>query len=186
MPSQAQLPETLETDRLILRPFTSRDLDDFHLYVSDPATMEYEPECSNSLDQSAQILEWRIDNADFYAVELKESHRAMGNLYLGGGEGETRNLGYVFGKPFWGNGYATEACVSLIASAWEVGLERIEAFCDPLNPRSWRLLERVGFRRFAYLEKNVYFHLDCDGQPIWKDTYKYARDNPLEAPRELG
>ena len=61
--------------------------------------------------------------------------------------------------------------------AFAAGVHRIYAECDPENENSWRLLERLGFSREAHLRQNVYFWKDTDGNPIWKDTYVYARLN---------
>lgn len=172
------LPTRISTERLLLRLYVHEDLAQFHAYVSDPATMEFERTCSGSIDQSRDILAGRVSNPEFYAVELLGSGDLLGNLYLGHGGEETRTLGYVFKRSVWGSGYATEACQGLIKENWAAGIPRVEAFCDPQNPRSWRLLERLGFERFAHLKQDVYFHVDQDGEPIWKDTYRYGINNP--------
>ena len=54
------------------------------------------------------------------------------------------------------------------------GAHRVYAECDPRNLPSWRLLERLGFRREAHFRQNLYFRKDAGGAPIWKDTYVYA------------
>ena len=51
---------------------------------------------------------------------------------------------------------------------------RIYAMCNPKNKASWRLLERLAFRKEGHLVKNVYFKYDADGNPLWADTYIYA------------
>lgn len=57
------------------------------------------------------------------------------------------------------------------------GVHRLYAECDPRNVPSWRLLEKAGFRREALLWENIFFFRDQNGDPIWKDTYVYARLN---------
>jgi RimJ/RimL family protein N-acetyltransferase len=54
-------------------------------------------------------------------------------------------LGYWIGRPFWGRGLATEACLALIAVARALALRQLEAshFID--NPASARVLEKLGF-----------------------------------------
>jgi RimJ/RimL family protein N-acetyltransferase len=54
-------------------------------------------------------------------------------------------LGYWLARPFWGRGFATEACSALIEIARALRLERIEGshFLD--NPASGRVLEKLGF-----------------------------------------
>ena len=51
---------------------------------------------------------------------------------------------------------------------------RIIAMCDPHNPASWKLMERLGMRREGEWKKNVFFFRDENGNPLWKDTYQYA------------
>ena len=53
-------------------------------------------------------------------------------------------------------------------------VRRIIAQCDPKNIPSWKLLERVGMRREGALLQNIYFFIDENGDPIWKDTYEYG------------
>lgn len=54
-------------------------------------------------------------------------------------------IGYWIAKPFWGLGYATEACLALVDIARTLGLTSLEGshFLD--NPASARVLEKLGF-----------------------------------------
>jgi RimJ/RimL family protein N-acetyltransferase len=54
-------------------------------------------------------------------------------------------MGYWIGRPFWGRGYATEACQALIDIARALRLPSLEGshFLD--NPASARVLEKLGF-----------------------------------------
>ena len=72
-------------------------------------------------------------------------------------------------------GYATESLMEIMRYAFNsLNARRMIAMCDPKNTNSWRLLERVGMRREGTLLQNVYFFLDENNNPIWKDTYEYA------------
>jgi len=55
-------------------------------------------------------------------------------------------LGYWIAKPFWGQGYATEACAALLDIARAIGLPSLEGshFID--NPASGRVLQKLGFQ----------------------------------------
>ena len=57
------------------------------------------------------------------------------------------------------------------------GVHRVYAECDPRNECSWKLLEKLGFTKEALFRQNVYFVKDEQGNPIWQDTYVYARLN---------
>src|SRR2546430_8611240 len=54
-------------------------------------------------------------------------------------------MGYWIARPFWGRGFATEACAALIGIAKTLGLGQLEGshFLD--NPASARVLEKLGF-----------------------------------------
>lgn len=166
-----------ETERLILRRYESKDLEDLYEYLSDPQVVEHEPYEAMSLDEVKGNLEWRILSDEMVAVELKSNHKMIGNVYIGKRDFDALEIGYVFNKNYWGKGYAKESCAKLIEMAFADGIHRIYAECDPKNPSSWRLLEALGFEREAHLKRNVYFKKDENDKPIWKDTYIYARLN---------
>ena len=99
---------------------------------------------------------------------------------MGKREFDSLELGFVFNENYWKKGYAKESCEELIEAAFEKGVHRIYAECDPDNQNSWGLLEAMGFVKEGHLRKNVYFFKDDKQQPIWKDTFIYARLNPNE------
>ena len=146
-----------ETDRLILRRYKKEDLEDLFEYLSDIEVVEYEPYKSLTLSETEENLEWRIGTDEMIAVELKETHKMIGNVYMGNREFDAKEIGYVFNRKYWGHGYAAESCKALIEQAFSNGVHRIYAECDPCNKRSWKLLEALGFQREAHLRKNVYF-----------------------------
>lgn len=164
-----------DTERLILRRYTKEDLHDLHEYLSDAEVVRFEPYKPLTIDEVKENLEWRIGTDEMVAVELKDSHKMIGNVYLGKRDFEALEIGYVFNRNYWGHGYAAESCKALINQAFASGVHRIYAECDPQNENSWRLLESLGFRREAHLRQNVYFWRDESGNPLWKDTYLYAK-----------
>ncbi|MBD5494106.1 MAG: GNAT family N-acetyltransferase [Lachnospiraceae bacterium] len=169
-----------ETERLILRRYKKEDLQDLFEYLSDKEVVEYEPYRPLTLNETKENLEWRIGTDEMIAVELKNSHKMIGNVYMGKREFEALEIGYVFNRKYWGHGYAAESCKELIQQAFSDGIHRIYAECDPCNKNSWKLLETLGFQREAHLRKNVYFWKDENGKPIWKDTYIYSKLNIAE------
>ena len=166
-----------ETERLILRRYQKEDLPDLFEYLSDREVVEYEPYQPLTPDEAKENLEWRIGTDEMIAIELKGSHKMIGNIYMGKRDFESLELGYVLNKNYWRRGYAAESCKALIEQAFSNGVHRIYAECDPRNQNSWRLLEALGFRREAHFKKNVYFWKDENGRAIWKDTYVYAKLN---------
>ncbi|MBD5475162.1 MAG: GNAT family N-acetyltransferase [Lachnospiraceae bacterium] len=169
-----------ETERLVLRRYKKEDLQDLFEYLSDKEVVEYEPYRPLTLNETKENLEWRIGTEEMIAVELKKSHKMIGNVYMGKREFDALEIGYVFNRNYWGNGYAVESCKALIRHAFSNGIHRIYAECDPRNKNSWKLLKALGFQREAYLRKNVYFWKDENDRAIWKDTYLYAKLNDDE------
>ncbi len=166
-----------ETERLLLRRFREGDLQDLYECLSDPETVRYEPYLPMTLQETQDILQCRISSDEFVAVELKDEHKMIGNIYLGKKDFAAVEIGFLFNKKYWNCGYATESCKKLIALAFGNGTHRIYAECDPENPNSWRLLENLGFSRETHLKQNVFFWKDENDKPIWKDTYIYTKLN---------
>lgn len=169
-----------ETERLILRRYKESDLQDLYEYLSNPKVVEYEPYKPMTMDEVRKNLAWRSSTEEMIAVELKLNHKMIGNVYLGKRDFESLEIGFVFNEDYWKQGYATESCEAMIQWAFANGAHRIYAECDPKNKDSWGLLEKLGFEREGHLKENVYFWKDEQGQPIWKDTYVYARRNIAE------
>ncbi len=71
--------------------------------------------------------------------------RLVGSCGLGRRPSGAVEMGYWIARPFWGSGFATEACSALIEIARAIGLRRLEGshFID--NPASARVLEKLGF-----------------------------------------
>jgi len=167
----------METERLILRRYKKEDLQDLYEYLSDSEVVKYEPYKPMTLGETKENLEWRIGTEEMVAVELKDSHKMIGNVYLGKRDFEALEIGYVFNRNYWRRGYAAESCKALIQQAFSNGVHRIYAECDPRNTGSWKLLEALGFQHEAHFRQNVFFWKDESGNPIWKDTYVYAMLN---------
>lgn len=62
-------------------------------------------------------------------------------------------IGYWIAKPFWGNGYATNAGQMVIKAAQNhLGVTRLKAGVFADNPASLRVLEKLGFERHGPIE----------------------------------
>jgi RimJ/RimL family protein N-acetyltransferase len=87
----------------------------------------------------------------------------------------TYEIGYIFNKKYQGKGYATEAVQKFIEHHFSgPKIHKIIAHCNPKNEKSWKLLERLNFKREGELRKNIYFKKDKNNNPIWLDTYEYG------------
>lgn len=158
----------IETERLILRPFEQDDYDDLNEFLSQLEDDEFERYPGITYENGKEHLAYRVESDEFLAVELKETGKVIGNIYCGKRDFESREVGYIINKNYQRMGYAREALSAVMNQFLCNGTHRIYAECDPRNTCSWKLLEKVG------MEREVFFHKDENGNPIWKDTYVYA------------
>lgn len=141
----------LMTNRLILRPWTAEDLEDFHAYARDsrvgPAA-GWKP-CADR-DESGVMLEGLIRHETAWAIVMKDCGRAVGHVKLNPdtnrGKLRAMYISYALTPECWGSGYMAEAAQAVIGYAFEMlDAEMISAFHYPENLRSRRVLEKCGF-----------------------------------------
>lgn len=164
---------TIHTKRLYIRQVQEADWWDLYKCISDPAVMEYEPPLT---DEQRRI--WAdncIASTAFWSVFLADTGNMIGNVYLNKGEQNNWEIGYMLKSEYQKHGYATEAIGSLICRAFHIEMaHRVYAFCNAENTASWKLLERLGFRREGLIKQNIYFRQRADGEPLWQDTLIYG------------
>jgi len=168
----------LETPRLLIRPFQAADASALYDYLSNPLVYRFEPGEPISLEKARELALKRSQNNDFWAVVLKDTGTLVGHLYFKQSDPAERltwELGYIFNPACQSRGYATEASAALLRHAFEhFGMLRVVAHCNPENIASWRVMEKIGLRREGHHKKNVFFHRDANGEPLWTDTLDYA------------
>ena len=143
-----------ETDRLIIRPWREEDRPAFAAVMSDPEVTRYvhggKPYTDPEIDawferQARQIADYGMCMG---AVIEKSSTRLVG---LSGVQplGTTADLeiGWIFARDTWGNGYATEAGRAAMNHVLEtLGRSRVVAIIDPDNEPSKRVAARLGMQ----------------------------------------
>lgn len=159
---------TLETERLILRPFRMDDVDAWFEINKDPEVTKY---TGDGGVQSKSEIERRIRDhvlADYskhgfgrWAVIFKATNELIGFAglkYMP--DMEVVDLGYRFKTDYWGKGLATEASKHCIAFGFDdLGLERIHAYVLPDNKGSIRVLDKMNFQFIReFFEEGVLEH----------------------------
>lgn len=67
-------------------------------------------------------------------------------------------IGYALKPEYWGKGYMYETINRMVRFGFdEMNLHSIEANVNPLNERSKKVLERIGFKKEAYFRENYLF-----------------------------
>lgn len=171
----------IETDDLIIRNYELTDEKDLCEYMLQRVDAEFEAYPDFTPEKAKEEIEYRSKSDEFFAIELKSIHKVIGNIYLGKRDFNTREIGYVLHKEYHNKGYGSIASKAMIDYAFQRGVHRIYAECAPQNTLSWKLMERIGMNREAHFKKNVSFHVDEKGNPIYWDTYVYAGLNPKES-----
>lgn len=155
----------LETDRLVLRRLRHEDAADlFDYFRRDQVTAYYDLESFRELRQAEDLIQvWnrRYDGQQGirWGIALKSADRIIGTCGFHNWfkEHYKAEIGYELSPEFWGKGFMTEALQKVIHYGFEaMGLNRIEAFIDPANTRSRKLLERLGFREEGFLRECFY------------------------------
>jgi len=167
----------LETDRLILRPFTYHDLDAFALIGSDPDVMRYIGDGNpQSRDQTAQRLDAIIEHHNqhgfgLWAAVEKTSGDLIGFCGLQFLDNTSEvELGYRLAKRLWGMGLASEAAQASLRYGFEqLGIDRIVAVVHPENIASSRVLEKIGL---TYVKDGWYYNRDLRYYAITRDEYE--------------
>jgi [ribosomal protein S5]-alanine N-acetyltransferase len=156
----------LETERLILRPTEDRDVGDIYEYMSDPEVMRYRVcgvQSREAVEQWVRnIVTCGRDYARFvgkvHQIVLKSEGKVIGYCYLDNpwpegyrevmtnGKADFADLSYGLTRKYWGNGYATEAALAVLAYGFhQAGVEKVGAAVNPDNKLSIRVLQRCAF-----------------------------------------
>ncbi|MDD2971535.1 MAG: GNAT family N-acetyltransferase [Lachnospiraceae bacterium] len=152
----------METERLILRPWTEEDAESLYEYAIDP---EVGPIAGwpvhTSVENSREIIRDVLAVPGTYAVCLKSDNRAIGSVGLLIGErsnmeipSDEAEIGYWIGKSFWGQGLIPEAVRVLMRYAFEtLGMKKLWCGYFDGNVKSKRVQEKCGF---------IYHHTNKD------------------------
>jgi len=142
------------TKRLFVRRWREGDAEMLAATYADPEVMRYIPGGAWSLERTRQIVARmseieRESGFGFYPIVRDEDGSMLGHCGLGRLEnGDEIEVAYVLGKPYWGQGYASEAAAETVEYAFRMGFaRRIVAIAFPDNVRSTEVMRRIGMRR---------------------------------------
>ena len=150
-------PETIETDRLLLRRPRQRDAQAIYdRYAADREVTRYLswPTHRSVADTLAFLTmsdeEWQRWPAGPYLAFKRENEKSAALIGSTGlfYKTPTRAItGYVFARDAWGKGYATESLQAMLELARQTGVQRLEAICHAGHAASAHVLEKCGFVR---------------------------------------
>ncbi len=171
-------PETvLETERLLLEPLEERHAVLLHPVLQDERIYRYipqEPPTLTALRERYRRLMSRLSPAGDeawlnWAVRIKASREYAGRMEATVTEHGTAEVAYEVGPPFWGQGYAAEACRRMLLLLFTgYGVSEASAQVDTRNAASIALLERLGFTQAGFQSQADFFK----GHPSDEYTYR--------------
>jgi ribosomal-protein-alanine N-acetyltransferase len=148
-----EIPETLETERLILRrPRIGDTRYVFERWASDfdVATYMSWPR-HDSLETTEQVVEswiqqWQGANGGAFIITDRKSESILGSTGFEIVHPLVASTGYALAKSEWGKGYATEALTAIVTLAENCGVKRLFAYCHHEHRNSARVMEKCDFK----------------------------------------
>ncbi len=144
----------LETSRLILRRFETRDANDmYHNYTSDDEVTKYltwpTHKSKETTRDYVESMQEQYSNPFFFnwAIQDKALGQVIGSIAVVRYDEKTESvhIGYVLGRAWWGKGIMTEALTEVIRFCMdEVGVKRVESRHDPRNGGSGGVMVKSG------------------------------------------
>lgn len=148
------MPNTIKTERLILRQWQKSDFELFAKLNADPKVMEYFPSllAEQESDALANRLLHKLEEQRWglWAVSVPGEASFIGFIGLSEPSFTAHftpaiEVGWRLAYEFWGKGYATEGALAALQFGFEVlNLKEIVSFTATSNIRSRRVMERIG------------------------------------------
>ena len=153
----------LETERLILRPFTIADAPAVQKLAGArevaSTTMNIPHPYEDGMAEawiSSHAPGYEAGELATYAILLRDDDQLVGAIGLViNGTHARAELGYWIGVPYWNQGFATEAAGAMLQFGFrDLGLNRIFAIHLVRNPPSGRVMEKSGMRHEGILRQH--------------------------------
>ena len=151
------LPDSIATDRLLLRKWCAADRDPLAAMLADQRYSRFMPGPSprSAADAQFERIQHQIEVHGFgpWVVELPDTAQFSGFLGLGIPRhtlpaSPCVEIGWHLSPSFWGQGYATEGARAALQFGFEqLVLDEIVSFTVPANIASRRVMEKIGMTR---------------------------------------
>lgn len=169
-------PYPRSTERLVLRPLRTDDIDVILAYRNDPVVAEYQdwdlPVTRERVERHVEAQSNWIDivPGEPRQIGIEREGELIGDLYVDLDEhGGVAEIGFTLRADHQGKGYAFEAASAVVSDLVErLGCHRIYGQLSPKNVRSARLLEKLGMHVESLAPRSYW----CRG--AWDDNLVYA------------
>lgn len=143
----------LETERLLLRQMTLDDAADMYEYGSDPEMTRFTSwETHRSIDDARAFLQREVSGFEdqiggSWGIVYNADGKFIGAIGFSLRQPgcQVQEIGFHIARGYWGQGLMTECARAVIRFSFEnLGVNRIQATCEPENIASTRVLEKCG------------------------------------------
>ena len=156
---------TLNTQRLILRPFKLSDAKEVKRLAGDRAIADTTLHVPHPYEDgiaegwiNTHAPKYASGDLAVFAIILRSDNTLVGAVGITISQPSNRaDLGYWIGVPYWNQGYCTEASKCLIDFAFNtMNLHRVTAYHLARNPASGRVMQKLGMIQEGLLRDHTY------------------------------
>ena len=159
----------IETDQMLIRDFHMDDLLDLHDIFSDDETMQ---NCENAytIEKTTDFLQkFCIGKRGAVAAVHKETSKMIGYILFHEFDKGVYEIGWIFNKNFWRQGYAFEACKAVIDYAFD-SMNVHKVFAETIDGvKSVNLMKKLGMKLEGIQRSQT-----KDNFGNWADLYFYG------------
>lgn len=175
----------LETDRLIIRETTVRDVDEFYKIYSDPEMTRYmeglfdDPEDEKRYQKDYIEKVYGLLGFGVWTLVRKEDGRVIGRAGYSVRNGfDEPELGFLVGKEFQRQGYCMEALKAIMEYGRNVlQFDKVQTLVKAENAVSIHICERLGFIKTedVDVEENIYGDGYNDGKRVSLSESRFGK-----------
>jgi ribosomal-protein-alanine N-acetyltransferase len=168
----------ITTERLFIRNLKLADLNDFHLYRSNPEVTKYQGFDVMTMEQAEKFIREQTDKQFGrpgewvqYGIENKSTRKIVGDCAVKLSRDNIRiaETGITISHIDQKKGYAKEALSGLLSFLFNTQkIHRVVEIVDSENIASINLLKSLGFRQEGRFIENIFF------KGKWGSEFQYA------------
>ena len=159
----------IETKRMMIRDFIPEDAADLHDIFGDDETME-NCEPAYDFEKTTKFLnDFCIGRKGAVAAVHKESGKMIGYILFHEFDEGVYEIGWIYNRNYWRQGYAYESCKALIDYAF-AELKAHKIFAEAIDAvKSVGLMKKLGMRLEGIQRSQT-----KDNHGNWADLYFYG------------
>ena len=168
----------ITTSRLKIRNLKTENLNDFHVYRSNPEVTKYQSFDVMTLEQAREFIKEQTDKQFGkagewvqYGIGNKETGKLIGDCAIKLDQYDTRiaEVGITISHLCQKKGYAKEVLLGILTFLFDTKqIHRVVEIVDAENVASIALLNSVGFKQEGHFIENIFF------KGKWGSEFQYA------------